>query len=310
MPETPEELDSAVRMAAFAFLEDQLLEGAGETLPIDILRQGFTFRGRRVPLLGPQGIFKPAVLPEIPLTIASVPPRKGKPAPYDDTPGPDGSLLYRYRGKDPTHHENVGLRKAMMMKAPLVYLRGIVPGRYLPEWPVYVVGDDPSSLTFHVSIDDHTVLRQNESLIGDEAAEVRRAYVTVQARQRLHQAQFRERVLRAYRECCAICKLRHRELLDATHILPDKHPQGEPVVSNGLSLCKLHHAAFDRHILGIRPDLRIDVRIDILEEIDGPMLEHGLQGFQDHRLVIPRRSEEQPNPDFLAERYELFRRAS
>jgi hypothetical protein len=49
MPETPEELDSAVRMAAFAFLEDQLLEGAGETLPIDILRQGFTFRGGEFP---------------------------------------------------------------------------------------------------------------------------------------------------------------------------------------------------------------------------------------------------------------------
>ncbi|MGH7566551.1 MAG: HNH endonuclease [Gemmatimonadota bacterium] len=198
----------------------------------------------------------------------------------------------------------------MTRKAPLVYLRGIVPGRYLPEWPVFVVGDDPAGLTFHVSIDDHTVFGQSDSMFGDEGAEARRAYVTVQARQRLHQARFRERVLRAYRECCAICRLRHRELLDATHILPDKHPLGEPVISNGLSLCKLHHAAYDQHILGIRPDLRIDVRMDILEEIDGPMLEHGLQGFQGQRLVTPRRSEDLPNPDFLAERYELFRRAS
>ncbi len=116
--------------------------------------------------------------------------------------------------------------------------------------------------------------------------------------------------MEAYRECCAICRLRHRELLDATHILSDKHPQGEPVVSNGLSLCKLHHAAYDQHILGIRPDLRIDVRIDILEEVDGPMLTHGRQGFQGERLLIPRRSEDQPNSDFLAERYELFLRAS
>jgi len=116
-------------------------------------------------------------------------------------------------------------------------------------------------------------------------------------------------VLRAYRECCAICRLRHRELLDATHILPDKHPQGDPVVSNGLSLCKLHHAAYDRHILGIRPDCRIDVRMDILEEIDGPMLLHGLQGFQGQPLILPRQSKDQPNREYLAERYELFLRA-
>jgi putative restriction endonuclease len=50
--------------------------------------------------------------------------------------------------------------------------------------------------------------------------------------------------------------------------------------------------------------------MDILKEIDGPMLQHGLQGFQGERLMIPRRSEDHPNTDFLAERYELFLRAS
>lgn len=309
MPESPEELDLAVRLAAFTFLEDRLFEGTEETLSFDVLRKGFTFRGERVPLLGPQGIFKPAVLPEVPLTIATAPPKKGKPAPYDDVPGPDGTLLYRYRGTDPMHHENVGLRKAIARKVPLIYLRGIVTGRYLPEWPVYVVGDDPTHLTFQVSIDDHAVFAAG-SLFGDEGADARRAYVTVQARQRLHQARFRERVLRAYRECCAICRLRHRELLDATHILPDRHPLGEPVVSNGLSLCKLHHAAYDRHIMGIRPDCRIHVRLDILEEVDGPMLLHGLQGFQDKSLIMPRQSKDHPNRDYLAERYEQFLRAS
>ena len=309
MAETPHELDSSVRLAAFAFLEEKLLEGSEETLPFDLLRRGFTYRDRRVPLLGPQGIFKPAVLPEIPLTITTAPPKEGKKAPYEDTIGPDGSLLYRYRGTDPSHHENRGLRKAMRQAVPLIYLQGIVPGRYLPAWPAYVVGDDPGHLTFHISIDDHALMPADE-LIHGEAAEARRAYVTVLVRQRIHQAKFRERVLRAYRECCAICQLRHRELLDATHILPDKHPQGEPVISNGLSLCKLHHAAYDRHILGIRPDLRIDVRLDILEEIDGPMLQHGLQGFQGRRLVTPHRAGDRPNPDFLAMRYEQFRQAS
>jgi putative restriction endonuclease len=50
--------------------------------------------------------------------------------------------------------------------------------------------------------------------------------------------------------------------------------------------------------------------MDILEEVDGPMLQHGLQGFQGERLLIPPHAEDHPNPDFLAERYELFLRAS
>jgi len=41
------------------------------------------------------------------------------------------------------------------------------------------------------------------------------------------------------------------ELLDAAHITPDTHPEGEPIVSNGLSLCKLHQAAFDRFFFTI-----------------------------------------------------------
>jgi hypothetical protein len=40
------------------------------------------------------------------------------------------------------------------------------------------------------------------------------------------------------------------------------------------------------------------------------MLVHGLQGFEGARLLVPRREDYQPNRDFLAERYELFREAS
>jgi putative restriction endonuclease len=81
------------------------------------------------------------------------------------------------------------------------------------------------------------------------------------------------------------------------------------VVRNGLALCKLHHAAFDRHILGIRPDLVIEVRHDILDEIDGPMLRRGLQGFNGERIHAQRAAELRPAEDFLAERFELFRKA-
>jgi putative restriction endonuclease len=116
--------------------------------------------------------------------------------------------------------------------------------------------------------------------------------------------------LRAYNEACAICRLRHPELLDAAHILPDAHPLGQPIVPNGLALCRLHHAAFDRHIIGVRPDLVVEVRDDVLSEIDGPMLVHGLQDNHGRALVTPRRPVDRPRAEFLAERYDLFKAAS
>ena len=122
---------------------------------------------------------------------------------------------------------------------------------------------------------------------------------------RLHQRSFRERVLRAYRSQCALCRLRHRELLDAAHIIPDREG-GSPNVPNGLSLCKLHHAAFDNLFVGVRPDGIIEVRRDILEEQDGPMLLHGLKRLHQTRIYRPRSRANQPDPDLLEIRYARF----
>jgi putative restriction endonuclease len=300
--------DRQVRVRAFEFLAQQT-QLLGDVLPWSVLSRGFEFEGQRVPLIGPQGIFKPAVLTEIPLSIATAPVVEGRPRPYEDGLDDAGHLLYRYRGTDPRHRDNVGLRRAMEERVPLVYLFGVVKGEYLPAWPVYVVGDDPASLCFHIAVDDEDSLR---TLGGAPSvvAEARRSYVTVVTLRRLHQATFRQRVLQAYQHRCAICRLKHAELLEAAHILPDGDPRGEPIVSNGLALCSLHHTAFDRNIFGIRPDLVIEVRKDILEESDGPMLRHGLQEIQGSRILAPRSESMRPNSEFLEVRYELFRKAS
>jgi putative restriction endonuclease len=299
----PEDVDHRVRLATFAFLSEQT-QIHGEVLSRKTLAEGFTFEQRRVPLIGPQGIFKPAILPEMPLTITTVPIVEGKKRPYEDD-----LLRYRYRGIDPNHRDNVGLRRTMERQIPLVYFYGIVPGQYMPIWPVYIVGDDARDLCFTVAVDEPKLAELHAGASSDPSEEVRRSYLTRVALQRMHQQSFRQRVLRAYRDHCAICRLRHRELLDAAHIIPDLDPRGDPVVSNGLSLCKLHHASFDRNILGIRPNLTVEIREDVLVELDGPMLEHGLQGFQGMRILTPRAADLKPNPDFLAERYELFRKA-
>lgn len=302
-----DDLDSRVRLAAFEFLAEQTVRHP-DTLPYEVLQRGFDFEGRRVPIIGPQGIFKPAILPEVPLSIYTAPVVEGRPRPYEDEVRSD-VILYRYRGSDPKHRDNVGLRRAMERRTPLVYLHGIVPGQYVAAWPVYVIGDDPGRLSFTIAVD--VPERALVTGPGDEplAAEARRAYVTVVTLRRLHQRAFRERILQAYQTQCAVCRFRRRELLDAAHILPDGHPRGEPVLSNGLALCSLHHAAFDRYLLGIRPDLTVELRVDILRERDGPTLQHGLVRFHGTTIMVPRRAQWRPNPEFLAERYELFRRA-
>ena len=299
--------DHQIRAAAFEFL-DRLTLQHGEVLPSTELRGGFSFDGQRVPLMGPQGIFKPAVL-EWPLSITTVPVVPGKARPYEDELGNDGFLRYRYRGTEPGHKDNRGLREAMQRKLPLVYFYGVERGQYLAEWPVFIVGDEPQQLTFTVQVDDPFASGQD---VADQLPDdARRAYATRLAKQRLHQLAFRHRVLRAYRDCCAMCRLHHRDLLDAAHILPDTHPEGEPATSNGLALCKLHHAAFDRNIVGVRPDSVIEIRRDVLEEIDGPMLRHGLQDLQGQALlVVPRGLRDRPNTKFLDERYQIFRAAS
>ena len=245
----------------------------------------------------------------MPLTITTVPAVEGREPPYPDKMDENDLLLYRYRGTDANHRDNVGLRLAMRRGVPLIYLFGVVRGEYMPVWPVFIIRDDPASLTFSVAVDlKDTKVTETPDLVSTVAT-ARRAYVTRLTQQRLHQAGFRIRVIRAYQERCAVCRLRHFELLDAAHILPDRHPKGDPTVSNGLALCKLHHAAFDGQILGVRPDLIVEIRGDVLREKDGPMLIHGLQGFQGSRILIPARRELQPDRSFLAERYEIFKAA-
>jgi len=308
MPGT--DLDMQIRLAAFEFLTEQV-RIHGEVLPAKVLWEGFEFRGQPVALKGIQGIFKPALLPELPLSITTAPPEPNRPAPYDDGFTPDGSrLLYRYRGTDPKHHQNVGLRRAMEMRRPLIYFHGVVKGEYFAAWPVYVVGDEPALLRFRVAVDDAQYVSAGLVGVGQGWDDARREYITVTTRARLHQRSFRLRVLRAYQERCALCRLRHAQLLDAAHILPDSDPRGAPVVPNGLALCKLHHAAFDQDFIAVRPDLVIQVRRDILEEEDGPMLVHGLQEFHERRILVPRRADERPGPELLAERYRRFLAAS
>ena len=81
---------------------------------------------------------------------------------------------------------------------------------------------------------------------------------------------------------------------------------GEPAVTNGLALCKLHHAAFDLNFVGLRPDDSIEVRRDILKERDGPTLAHAIQALHRTSITMPVRSNLRLALELLEVRYVQF----
>lgn len=190
-------LDQRIRLAAFNWLSEQI--GIhGDVLPRKLLEKGFVFEDNQISLISPQGIFKPQIM-KSPLTITTAPE-----GPYDDAFGKDGYLLYRYRGTDPDHRDNVGLREAYRNRIPLIYFHGVIPGKYLAVWPVYIIFDDPSTLTFKVAVEDLAAFDKRGDYTEPEENVLKRAYMTSEVRIRLHQRGFREKVLAAYRSQCGV----------------------------------------------------------------------------------------------------------
>lgn len=223
--------------------------------------------------------------------------------PYDDHEL-DGALFrYAYRAGS-SEGDNTKLRRARELELPLILLRKIEVGIYAPVFPVFVIDDDRRARQFVLALDNVV------HVLGSSESTLERSYAERIVKQRLHQAEFRGRVLRAYETQCAVCNLRLGRLLEAAHIVADRDQAGDPVVTNGLSLCKIHHAAYDADLLGISPRYVVEVNHLLLEQIDGPMLRHGLQEMHQRPLTVPARRRQRPDADRLALRYQAFHEAS
>jgi len=130
--------DEQIRLAAFNWIRQQT-DIHGDVLQRKLLAEGFVFENERIPLVAPQGIFKPRLM-DYPLSITTI-----TEGPYDDSFSEDGYVVYKYRGTDINQRDNVGLCECMKRNIPLIYLHSIIPGKYIPFWPVFIVDDDPSS---------------------------------------------------------------------------------------------------------------------------------------------------------------------
>lgn len=300
------DLDTQMRMQAF----DQVkrLNDHYGYLTKSELDLGFTFNGKRYPIYNqPRGIFKPKEMKYL-LSIKTVFPRPGRRIQYDDQRQAlqrffesEDFVEYAFMGDDPDIKDNLWLKSAYENRIPVIYLLGVSPGRYQAIVPTYIDGWDRDALKVKIVFGEPG--REQLPPIQDS---ISRRYVLRSVKQRIHQARFRYEVITAYSNRCAISGLRETRLLDAAHIIADGNEQlGQPIVQNGLPLSKIHHAAFDAHLIGIDPDYKVRVSEQLLVQKDGPMLE-ALKKLEGEKLLLPRRKSDYPDRDRVAERFERF----
>ena len=314
--------DLLMRMAAFEHVRS--LQQVHDHLTANELKPGFVFEGDRIPLVNPQrGIFKPQQMRFL-LSIKTVFPRPGRRIWYDDQRdihrhifGSDETVEYAFMGQDPDAADNRWLRKAFENQIPVIYFLGIAPGRYQAVLPAFISGWDAKTLKARVAfgrVRAQTPLDQEPISVDAIAAfpgnSLERRYALQGVKRRLHQASFREAIISAYNGRCAVSGIPEPLLLDAAHIIPDNNEQfGQPVIPNGIPLSKIHHAAFDRHLIGIDPDYHLHVSGRLLDKEDGPLLD-SLKGLTGRTIHLPLRPIDRPDRDRLAMRFEHFKGAA
>jgi len=301
--------DTLMRMAAFEHV--RRLGEVHDHLTANELKPGFIFEGERIPLINPQrGIFKPQQMRFL-LSIKTVFPKPGGKVWYDDQREVhrqifegDETIDYAFMGRDPDAADNRWLREAYENQIPIIYFLGIAPGRYQAELPSFISGWDSKALKARVAFG-----APDQETIAPPANAPERRYALRAVKQRLHQASFREAVITAYNGRCALSGMPESLLIDAAHIVTDKDELfGHPVVPNGIPLSKIHHAAFDAHLIGIDPDYRLHVSDRLLGQNDGPVLE-ALKRLNGGTIQFPKRDQDYPDQDRLALRFERFKAA-
>ena len=284
----------------------RLIHQHGETVSWRVISEGFIFNGERIRFANKTvGIFKPAQLTDgAALSLrTSNPSRPGRARSYADQSIGEGLFHYKLQGDDPHNHHNRLLWKAKELGIPLIYFLGIADALYVPVYPVRVEAVDSGLMEAVLSAAPVGFGGDASSFVEDPAV---RRYRTSEVRTRLHQLRFRQQVLAAYGNRCALSRFPVVRLLDAAHIIRDSDPEGAPVVQNGICLSKLHHTAYDANLLGIDPAGVVHVRKDLLDAVDGPLLEQGLKNLRGSRMEFPADSRLRPDRTFLEKRFAEF----
>ncbi|MEQ1854529.1 MAG: HNH endonuclease [Chthoniobacteraceae bacterium] len=131
---------------------------------------------------------------------------------------------------------------------------------------------------------------------------------TANVKLRRGQEYFRDAVLNNFGGRCGVTGLAVRELLIASHILPwGTHPKERLNVHNGLSLSRLHDAAFDRGLIAFDQKFRLLLSPRLKTELSQRAVAENFGAYAGETLQIPADAT-LPDAAFLAKhRQTVFR---
>ena len=315
MSSPPTKSDQDMRQEAFAYVREQVAKSKYGVLTKEQLSWktgGFDFKGKRFSLIHPQwGGYKPRQMSHL-LSLLST--RAGrikygtpvpKPPAQEEIDSIDYLLINR---QSPDYFRNRYMRDAWAHRVPILFFLETEPQSlsrsscFVPTL-AHIQSWEPEKRRVKVVFSSLDTSVENLDVAANT---LNHRYVLAKRKQRLHQDEFRNNLKKAYQGRCAISGLSESDLLDAAHIIPD-HQGGQPEVSNGLLLSKIHHAAFDAHLIGITPDYRVQVSKRLREQdARRSDLLALLKKIDDKLIRRPRRKEDYPSRDCLAQRYEEF----
>ena len=117
----------------------------------------------------------------------------------------------------------------------------------------------------------------------------------------VRQKGFRRRVLIAYGDQCAVCRVQ-LNLVQAAHIVPVHVDGSNDLTQNGLALCSNHHQAYDSGLLGIAPNYHIlvnDLELQRLQRIGLTSGQEFIVQYVCNTIVTPSSPQDRPNPQYL-----------
>lgn len=129
-------------------------------------------------------------------------------------------------------------------------------------------------------------IEMSTSIRTDDLPQGRERSVII--KQRVNQSFFRSTVMSAYNFHCCISGVNIAELLEACHIVDwsqDERNRVNP--KNGLCMNSFFHKAYDKHLLGITPDMRIVVSEELLQGSTEISFFNYLKTIDGKKILLP-----------------------
>lgn len=279
----------------------------GDAIPRKAIAEGFRYQNEKV-LLDNQavGIFKPRQMFECAISIKTTMRRDGSDGIYNDHRASDGFYKYSLQSGDPLKGNNKYLWASKNANLPFIYFHAVSPGFYTAIWPCFITEIHPEKGYALISEGSEQSVQLDKPTFYQIPDPVESQYCVRETKVRMHQASFRQNILQAYSEKCAITGLDNRKLLEAAHIIPDSRHNGAQHVNDGIAMSRLHHRAYDANLMGITPDYKIQLSEEIKSGDYNEFVSSAFLIYEGQKLKLPRNADCRPNQDKLAERFEEF----